>query len=249
MNEPLVSVITPLFNSELYIERTIESVINQSYNNWELIIVDDCSADNGLNIVMKYIKTDSRIKILKNETNSGPAVTRNKGIAIAKGKYIAFLDSDDQWYKEKLLRQIGFMENGGIGFSYTYYNHIDEQGNVISITKNLPLKVDYESTMKSNKIGCLTAIYNQENFGKVFMENIRKRQDYTLWLQLLKKTDYAYCLPEVLATYTVRKGSVSSNKLSLVKFHWDIYRRIEQKSFFKSIYYVCYYILARLTRS
>lgn len=249
MNEPIVSIITPLYNSELYIERTIESVLNQSYNNWELIIVDDCSTDNGLSIVGNYVKTDNRIKVLKNEQNSGAAISRNKAIELAQGKYIAFLDSDDQWDKYKLEKQVAFMEKRDIDFSFTYYNHIDEAGKEISKTVNLPSKVDYVSTMKSNKIGCLTAMYNQESLGKFFMKNIRKRQDYTLWLQLLKKTKYAYCLPEILATYTVRKGSISSNKWSLIKYHWHIYRHIEKQSFFKSVYYLSYYIFARLTRS
>lgn len=248
MSEPIVSIITPLYNSKSYIERTIESVLNQSYNNWELIIVDDCSTDNGLSIVGNYVKIDNRIKVLKNEQNSGAAISRNKAIELAQGKYIAFLDSDDQWDKYKLEKQVAFMEKKKIDFSFTYYNHIDEEGNEISKTVNLPSKVDYVSTMKSNKIGCLTAMYNQESLGKFFMKNIRKRQDYTLWLQLLKKTKYAYCLPEILATYTVRKGSISSNKWSLIKYHWHIYRHIEKQSFFKSVYYLSYYIFARLTR-
>src|SRR5699024_5712169 len=112
---------------------------------------------------------------------------------------------DDQWHKEKLEKQIGFMQEKNVGFTYSYYNHIDEEGKEISATTNLPEKVDYVSTMKSNKIGCLTAMYDVEQFGKVYMENIKRRQDYTLWLQLLKKTKYAYCVPEILATYTVRK--------------------------------------------
>ena len=238
-----VSIITPLYNSAPYIERTIQSVQKQSFFEWELIVIDDCSSDNGIQVVEEWARRDSRIKVLKNSVNSGAAISRNKGIEAAKGKYIAFLDSDDQWHKEKLEKQIGFMQEKNVGFTYSYYNHIDEEGKEISATTNLPEKVDYVSLMKSNKIGCLTAMYDTSFFGKVYMKNIRKRQDYTLWLQLLKKTKYAYCVPEVLATYTVRKGSVSSNKWSLIKYHWIIYRRIEKQSFIKSLYYLfCYFI-------
>lgn len=247
IEEPLVSIITPLYNSELFIERTIQSVLSQSYKKWELFVIDDCSSDNGLAIVEKYALKDMRINVLANKVNSGPAVTRNKGIKAAKGKYIAFLDSDDQWQKDKLMKQVEFMEKKKIGFTYTFYNHINESDKVIYVSDNLPKKVNYESTMKNNKIGCLTAMYNVEEFGKVYMKDIRKRQDYTLWLQLLRKTKYAYCVPEVLATYTVREGSISSNKFRLVKYHWHIYRNIESQSLFKSLYYLSYYILSRLT--
>lgn len=242
----LVSIITPLYNSEQYIERTIQSVLNQTYENWELLIVDDCSTDNGYKIVQELADKDNRIKLFKNEKNSGAAIARNKGIKAAQGKYIAFLDSDDQWHKDKLKIQVEFMESKNVGFTFTYYNHINEEGKTISQTINLPKKVDYKSTMKNNKIGCLTAMYNQEMFGKLYMRNLRKRQDYTLWLKILKKTKYAYCIPEDLATYTVREGSISSNKFSLVKYHWHIYKKIENQSFLKSLYYLSYYIVARL---
>lgn len=244
----LVSIVTPLYNSELYIKRTIESVKSQSYPFWEMLIVDDFSTDNGLQIVEEIGKHDNRIMVLKNSKNMGAALSRNKGIKAAQGEFIAFLDSDDQWHKEKLEKQISFMKKNEIGFTYTFYNHINEEGNEISVTNNLPLKVDYVSSMKSNKIGCLTAMYDVSVFGKVYMKDIRKRQDYTLWLQLLKKTKYAYCVPEILATYTVRKGSISSNKYSLIKYHWLIYRHIEKQSIFKSLYYLLYYIISRLSR-
>lgn len=247
MKQSLISIITPLYNSELYIERTINSVLQQSFTNWELFIIDDCSTDNGLKIAQNHAFLDSRIKILINSKNSGAAVSRNKGIEAATGNYIAFLDSDDQWHKNKLKLQLEFMQKHKVNFTYSYYNHIDEDGKELSVTNNLPDKVDYNSTMKSNKIGCLTVVYNIDFFGKMYMEDIRKRQDYTLWLKLLKKTEYAYCVPKVLATYTVRKGSISSNKFSLVKYHWHIYRQIESQSFLKSLYYLSYYIFVRLT--
>lgn len=245
---PKVSIITPLYNSASYISRTIQSVLDQTFQDWEMLIVDDCSTDKGVDIVKGIAADEPRIKLLKNQTNSGPALTRNRGIKAAQGRYIAFLDSDDQWHKDKLKIQLEFMQKNRVGFTYSYYNHIDEKGNQISVTNKLPEKVDYVSTMKSNKIGCLTAMYDVRKFGKVYMRNLKKRQDYTLWLQLLKKTEFAYCVPHILATYTVRKGSISSNKFSLIKYHWKIYRHIEKQSFLKSLYYLSFYIFARLTR-
>lgn len=242
----LVSIITPLHNGEDYVRETIDSVLAQSYNNWELIIVDDCSKDSGVNIVKEYMLIDKRIKLIQNENNSGPALTRNTAINAAEGEFIAFLDSDDLWTSDKLSVQIEFMIKNNYPFTFSYYNQITEDGNFIKAVDNLTLKVNYLSSIKSNKIGCLTAVYNVTYFGKVYMENIAKRQDYTLWLKLLKRVDYAYCVPQVLANYRIRKNSVSSNKIKLVKYHWHIYRNIEKHSFVKSLYFISNYIFVRI---
>lgn len=246
MNNNLVSVITPLYNSELYIERTIQSVLNQTYENWEMLIIDDCSTDNGYKLVQEIAFKDSRIKLLKNDVNSGAAIARNKGIKAAQGKYIAFLDSDDQWHADKLRIQVSYMQENNISFSFSYYDQVNEYGETIGVINNLPKKVNYKSTIRSNKIGCLTAMYNANQLGKVYMAEIRKRQDYTLWLALLKKTDYAYCVPEVLGTYTIREGSISSNRFDLIKYHWHIYRVIEKHTFFNSVYYLGYWMTSKL---
>lgn len=246
MKNNLVSIITPLYNSELYIERTIQSVLDQTYENWELLIIDDCSTDGGYLLVEELTKKDSRIKLFKNEKNSGAGITRNNGISKAKGKYIAFLDSDDQWLPEKLKVQVHFMEVNNIDFSFTNYQQIDENGSLLKVIDNNIEKVDYYDMLKSNWIGCLTVMYNAESLGKNYMHVIRKRQDYTLWLKLLKKTDYAYCLPEVLAIYTVRNESISSNKSDLIKYNWRVLREIEGLSFLKSIYYLCNQILRKI---
>lgn len=246
-NEDLVvSIVTPLHNGEKYIVQTIESVLSQTYPYWELIIVDDCSNDSGVKIVNEYILNDARIKLIENETNKGPALTRNSGINAAVGHFIAFLDSDDLWTPDKLSVQISFMLKNDYKFSFSFYNQITEDGSFIKAVDNLPLKVNYLSSIKSNKIGCLTAIYNVDYFGKVYMENIAKRQDYTLWLQLLKRVDYAYCVPKILADYRIRKNSVSSNKFKLIKYHWHIYRNIEKHSFVKSFYFISNYVLVRI---
>lgn len=247
--KPLISIITPLYNAESYIERAIKSVNRQTLGSWEHLIIDDCSTDNSYALVEKLALVDSRIKLLQNEKNSGAAVSRNRGIEAAKGRYIAFLDSDDQWLEKKLQVQLDFMKHKNINFSFSYYNRIDENGNPLGTMKNLPNKVDYHSTIKNNKIGCLTVMYDTNYFGKVYMKNIRKRQDFALWLELLRATEYAYCIPEILATYTIRPNSVSSNKLSLVKYHWNVYHNIEGHSAIKSLYYVLYYIYFRLGRN
>lgn len=244
----LVSIITPLHNSASFIHNTIISVINQTISEWELLVIDDCSTDNGASIVDSYMKSDVRIRLLKNEKNLGPALTRNRGIMEAKGRYIAFLDSDDTWLPQKLEIQLEFMKKRNVPFTFTYYEQIDEKGAFLRNMDYFPEKVDYRSTMMSNKIGCLTAIYDTQYFGKEYMVDIRNRQDYTLWLKLLKKVKYAYCVPEMLAQYRVRKGSISSNKWKLVKYHWKIYRHIEKQSFFNSLYYISNYIALRLLR-
>ncbi len=211
-----------------------------------MIIVDDGSTDDTESIVKKYSENDNRIKFYKNEKNSGPAITRNNGIDISKGRFISFLDSDDIWNENKLSVQIHFMLSNEYSFTYSFYSQIDEESNYLKDVDNLPSKVSYFSSMKSNKIGCLTAVYDVDFFGKVYMENLPNRQDYTLWLKLLKRIDYAYCCNEVLAKYRIRNNSISSNKIKLIKYHWIIYRRIEKNNFFISIFYLTYYIITKI---
>lgn len=236
INEPLVSVITPLYNCEKYIEETILSVINQTYKNWEMIIVDDCSKDNGVKIVEKYRKIDNRIKLYKNEVNLGGAGTRNKCIEKAKGKYIAFLDSDDLWKKEKLEKQINFMERNNYLFSYTKYERISEEGSKLNLISKIPKNLDYKYMLKINPIGCLTAIYNQEKLGKVYLPEIKIGQDFALWLEVLKKCSNGYGLMENLAKYRYRESSLSKNKKKKVLCLWEIYRKYNSQSIINSSY-------------
>lgn len=244
--EGLVSIVTPLYNGERYVAQTVDSVLSQTYVNWELIIVDDCSTDLSLEIVKQYLSRDKRIRLIENEEKRGPALSRNSAIRSASGQYIAFLDSDDVWTTDKLQVQIDFMIKNEYSFTFTYYDQITESGKFIKNIDGLPKRVNYLSSIKSNKIGCLTAIYSVSTFGKVYMEDIRKRQDYTLWLKLLKDVEYAYCVPKILAHYRIRTDSVSSNKFKLVKYHWFIYRHIEKHSFFKCLYFITNYIVVRL---
>lgn len=240
INEPLVSIITPLYNCEKYIDETIQSVINQTYKNWEMIIVDDCSKDNGVKIVEKYQKLDKRIKLYRNEQNQGVSFTRNRAIDLSKGKYIAFLDSDDLWKKEKLSKQISFMEKNNITLSYTGYEKINSDGSLRGEIK-VPEKLDYEELLKNCLIGFLTAVYKKEDL-KEFRFMKSKAEDYIFWLSIIKKIKYAYGVQENLAYYRVLNNSRSSNKIDIVKFHWKIYREIEKLNLMKSIYYYLIYI-------
>lgn len=247
MKKNLVSIITPLYNSREFISETIDSVLKQSYDNWEMIIVDDCSTDDGVEIVKEYKKHDQRIKLIKLDKNSGAAVARNTAIKNAKGRYIAFLDSDDLWHSEKLERQIQYIQENNYAFTYTNYQKMNESGDLLEEIIESPSKLNYKKALYTNYVGCLTAIYDTEKLGKVYMPEIRKRQDYGLWLKILKKVD-GHGLSENLAYYRVRDNSVSSNKLDLLKYNWKLYRDIENLSILRSSYYILYTIILKLLK-
>ncbi len=233
----LVSIITPNYNCEKYIAATITSVIHQTYKNWELIIVDDCSTDNSLIIINKYIEKDNRIKLIKLGVNSGPAIARNEAIKAAKGDYIAFLDGDDSWDSKKLHLQLNFMEPKQIPLSFTSYYSVDErskQTKLITAKK----RVSYTDLLTNNYIGCLTVMYSVKQLGKVYFPVIRKRQDWALWLKITKTGKFAYGIKEPLAYYLRRKQSISSNKFNLLKYNWKIYRNFEKLNIVVSLYYI-----------
>ncbi len=241
---PLVSIITANYNCERFIAATIESVLNQTFKDWEMIIVDDLSTDNGVSIIKRYMAQDERIKLIELKTNQGPAVARNTAIAAAHGRFMAFLDSDDQWTPTKLEVQIKFMQERDIALSYTEYRKVDEQGNIISDVIERPDRVNYQFMLNSNYIPCLTAIYDAQKLGKVFMPLILKRQDYGLWLDILKRIDYGYAVHEPLALYRVRKNdSVSSNKVKSALYHWKILRELEHVPLLKSVYHFIRYAI------
>ncbi|WP_180065131.1 glycosyltransferase family 2 protein [Acinetobacter sp. YH16037] len=244
----LVSIITPSYNCGNYIEKTILSVINQNYKNWELIIVDDCSSDYSVQVITRYLSQDERIKLICLEKNSGAAVARNRGIEEASGRFIAFLDSDDSWHPEKLSKQVDFMLKNDYAFTYTAYHKVNEYGEYLSKV-NIPLKTKYNELLKTCVIGCLTAMYDSHKLGKVYFPLIRKRQDFALWLKILKLTPYAYGLNEDLANYTVRSDSISANKLKAAQYNWYLYRNIEKLNIFKSMYYFSHYMIKGIIRS
>ncbi|MBU9722708.1 MULTISPECIES: glycosyltransferase family 2 protein [Bacillaceae] len=244
----LVSVITPAFNSARFIEETIQSVQNQTYPHWEMIIVDDCSTDETVKIIQEYATQDKRIKLIQLMENSGPAVARNTAIRNSRGRYIAFLDSDDQWLPKKLEKQLQFMEEKGIAFSFTKYRNVDENGVESGTIIEAPEVVSYSHLLKQNMIGCLTVMLDKTKVGNVEMVNIRSRQDYALWLSLCKKGFQAYGLQEVLAKYREVGNSLSSNKLKMAKQNWKLYREIEKLGFLKSSWYFLHYVYYKVRK-
>ena len=241
----LVSIITPVHNSEQFLECCIESVLTQTYENWEHILVDDCSTDDSAALIRSYVNKDSRICYIPLAVNSGAGIARNTAIERAKGDYIAFLDSDDRWYPQKLQLQLTFMEQNNCHFSFSSYDTIDENGHSLGkVVKARPV-ITYKKALYKNPIGCLTAMYSVEYFGKQYMPDIRKRQDYALWLNLLKRTN-AMGLQQVLASYRNTSNSISSNKLDLISYEWRIYREVEGLSFIKSLFYLLSAIIIKM---
>lgn len=238
----LVSIITPLYNAEKFIQETAESIFAQSYPHWEWIVVNDCSSDASSEIIEKYATLDPRIKLIKNEKNLKTAQTRNRGIAQAKGKYIAFIDSDDIWHPEKLSKQIEFMKRTGSSFSYHAYRKfrgsVDNTGNLITV----PDELSYTDLLKSNQIACLSAVYDAETIGKFDMpDGYKAREDYLCWLNILKTIPAAHGINECLGYYRVLPNSYSSNKLEVAKLQWRVYREVEKLNVAQSAIYFLFY--------
>lgn len=231
MDNLLVSVIIPTFNSEKFILEAILSVQNQSYTNWEIILFDDCSTDATLSIVSELALQDKRIKYSKLSKNSGTGVARNSAMAVAKGKYIAFLDADDLWKPNKLELQINFMQSNILPFTFSFYDCIDEEGKSLNKRVEAPLNLSYRQLFFCNYIGNLTAIYDVNYFGKIPISSIRKRQDWMLWLTVLKKIKVAHTVTESLAYYRVRDNSLSTSKFDLIKYNFAVYRKFHGFSF------------------
>jgi len=223
----LVSIIMPSFNTSSYIAETIESVQAQSYMNWELIIVDDCSSDNTDEVVKTFL-SDERIRYLKNEKNSGAAVSRNRALQEAKGRWIAFLDSDDLWMPGKLEKQIQFMEKHGYHFSYTNYAEIDVEGKRNGITVTGPKRITKTGFFNYCWPGCLTVMYDKDVVGLIQIADIKKNNDYAMWLKVCRKAD-CYLLNEELALYRRgRAGSISTHNIkTMIGWHYKLYREAE----------------------
>ena len=223
----LVSIIMPSYNTAGYIGETINSVLKQSYANWELIIVDDCSPDNTDEVVESYL-SDTRIKYLKNEKNSGAAVSRNKALREAKGSWIAFLDSDDLWMPDKLEKQVKFMEKTGVHFSYTNYAEIDTEGKRNGVSVTGPKIITKTGFFNYCWPGCLTVMYDRNVVGLIQIADIKKNNDYAMWLKVCQKAD-CYLLNEELALYRRgRVGSVSTHSIkTMIGWHYKLYREAE----------------------
>lgn len=240
--EELVSIVVPAFNCSDYIGTTINSVINQSYANWEMIIIDDCSTDNTEELVNRYITNDARIKYFRLEKNSGAAIARNKAVDISRGKYIAFLDSDDVWFPDKLTKQIAFMKKNNYSFTCTAYTKIDEEGNSLNRLIQARRISNYDDILKRNP-GNSTVIYDAAVLGKFKIPDIKKRNDYVMWLQVIKKAQFLYGIDEPLSSHRIRSDSLSSKKVNLVGYHWKVYREIEKLSVLKSTYLIIFWVV------
>ena len=239
---PLVSIVTPTYNSASFISETIASVAAQDFQNWEHIIVDDGSSDETVSIIKNQMTLDPRIKLITLDHNEGAAVARNAAIDASLGRFIAFLDADDLWLPSKLMIQIDYMLKNNAPFTYPSYQVIDEHG-VGRNAVHAPLRVSYNKILRNNTIGCLTAVYDTGYFGRVQMPLIRKRQDLGLWLKLLRCVPYAVSIPQVLAQYRVRPGSISHNKVSAAKFTWKLYREVEKLPLAPALYNFLFYAI------
>ena len=246
MVNELVSIIMPTYNCGKFIGRTIESAQAQTYTNWEMIIVDDCSKDNTKEIVEEYAKNDSRIKYYVLQTNSGAAVARTESMKLAQGKYMAFLDSDDIWLPEKLEKQIAFMKENDYAFSCTAYEQIDEEDKLLGKKIKTIKKTSYNRLLLDCPVGNSTVMYDVEKMGKFEVPNIRKRNDDALWLQMLKKEKYIWGMPDVLMRYRIRQNSISSNKFKVIKYHWILYRDIEHLSVIRSAFHVFWWCVIKV---
>lgn len=248
MQKELVSVITPVYNAAAFIEKTVQSVLNQTYTNIEHILVDDCSTDNSEAIITEMIAKDSRIKYIKLEENSGAAVARNVGIANARGQFVAFIDSDDVWRTDKLEKQISYMQDNKYAFTYTNFEMISEDGLVLNTKVPLPKRLDYKGLLKNTAIACSTVVIDRQIIGDFRMPLVRKGQDTATWLKILKFHDYAYALDEVLGQYRQVQGSISSDRLGALKRTWNTYYNIEKLALPKAIYYFSFYVFNAIRR-
>ena len=248
MRPELVSIVMPAYNCSAYIGETIDSVLKQSYPYWELIVVDDCSSDNTKEIVSEYVERDSRIRYFLLDKRSGVVAARTKATDEARGKYIAFLDSDDLWHPEKLKKQISFMQDNGYAFTCTSYEKVNEKGESLGkIIHSVPM-ADYNRVLLDCPIGNSTVIYDTEKLGKCRGPNIKRRNDYALWLRILHREPYVYGLSDVLMKYRVRAGSISSKKIPLIRYHWILYRDIEKLGVVRSVFHIVYWCIIKVLK-
>lgn len=247
MVEGLVSVVTPMYNAEKFIAETIESVQAQTYQNWEMVIVDDVSTDGSSEIVKEYAKEDSRIRYLRHERNRGVSQARNTSLQAARGQYAAFLDSDDLWMPDKLEKQLTFMKKQGAAFCYSACRVIGQDGTPAGKTRYVPLSRNYRELLKGNVIPCLTVILDRSQVKNIHMPDM-PHEDYGAWLDILKTGITACGLNEVLAEYRVSGESVSGNKFAAAKWTWDIYRRQQGLGILKSCWCFGHYVVGAVRK-
>lgn len=242
----LVSILTPTYNAEKFIQATIESVLNQTYQNWEMILVDDGSTDQTVLIIEEFAQKDHRIKLFKLSENRGNGFARNAALEKAAGKYIAYLDADDLWFPEKLEKQIHFLKSNNSYFTFSFYDSIDEEGNNLNRRVESPNPLTYKELFFCNYVGNLTAVYDADYFGKIILETSQKRQDWRIWLTILKQIKTAEPVPEPLAFYRIRKDSISASKFKLVKHNFGVYREFHGYNFVFSVLLMMRFLFTQL---
>ncbi|MBD0778090.1 glycosyltransferase family 2 protein [Maribacter sp. ANRC-HE7] len=236
MERHLISIITPVHNSAQFIEATIETVLKQTYSHWEMILIDDCSEDGSVAIIEKLAKKDRRFKLIKNLEKSGAGIARNKGISVAKGTFITFLDSDDLWFPNFLATSLNTCLVNNYEFVFSSYERRDEGLNSLISDFIVPQKVTYKDVLKSCPILCSSTFIDIRRIGKHYMPDLKKRQDWCFFLSVLKEVEYAYGIIEPMVIYRMRKDSISRNKLKLIPYVWKVYRDVEKLSFVRSFY-------------
>jgi teichuronic acid biosynthesis glycosyltransferase TuaG len=244
----MISIITPMFNNEELIEKTIESVKNQTYKEWEMFIVDDCSKDESLAVARKFIEYDERFNLISLKVNSGAAVSRNTGLEMAKGRYVAFLDSDDLWQPDKLSKQLKFMQENDEWFTYTNYGRIDYTGRILNEGFKIPMNSMYKDLLKNTAIGCSTVMIDRNKAGDFRMPLKRAGQDTATWLMLLRNGGRAAGLNEPLTWYRKTEGSISSNKIKALQRTWDTYRNYEKLTWLRAVYFFSFYVVNAMKR-
>ena len=241
MKEELVSIIIPVYNAEKFLDETILTVINQTYKNWELLLINDKSKDNSEKIYQKY-KDDKRIIWINQKENGGAALARNKGIELSKGNYLCFLDADDLWEKTKIEKQLKYMKKNNYAFSFTGYEFANENGIPNGKKVFIPEKINYKEALRNTTIWTSTVMLDMKKLSKddIYMPNV-KSEDTACWWKILKKIEYAYGINEILSYYRRTSGTLSSNKIEAIKRIWNLYRNVEKMSFINSLYcFVCY---------
>ncbi|MUP45141.1 glycosyltransferase family 2 protein [Gramella sp. BOM4] len=222
----LVSVVMPAYNSASFISEAIQSVISQTYPKWELIVVNDGSTDATSQIIEDLAAREDRIKLISNQTNQGTHYARNLAIKAASGDFIAFLDADDRWKPEKLQKQLELMTKNHLGACFSSYDLIDEAGHSLGKKVQALKELSYDKLLKANYVGNLTGIYSVKKLGKIYCPELKKRQDWALWLEVVKRSGPIKGIQESLAVYRIRKGSISGNKLEMLTYNFQVYQKV-----------------------
>ena len=246
-NDICVSIIMAAYNAEKTIEQAIRSVVSQTYPHWELLVIDDCSKDSTVSIVEMFTKTDKRIKLFRNEINSGVSKTRQRGVSHSQGKWIAILDSDDAWREDKLERQLQLAQEKNAALVFTASAFMDDDGKLIDWKLHAPVQVGYLELLKQNVVSNSSVLVKRELYQQHFAVGDAMHEDYAVWLSMTKAGYVAYGIDEPLLIYRVAKSSKTSNKWKSAKMQWETYRHIQLNPFM-AVYFMCWYAINGLLK-